>query len=63
MSMTELMPAERHCAENDQAGSSGAAKRLRQLDVLRGVAILLVLGHHAPLDPEQAGRLRWLAFF
>lgn len=29
--------------------------RIAQLDVLRGVAILLVLGAHSPLHPDQAG--------
>jgi peptidoglycan/LPS O-acetylase OafA/YrhL len=35
--------------------------RLIQLDILRGVAVLLVLGFHAPLPPETAHLLRPLA--
>lgn len=36
--------------------------RMIQLDVLRGVAILLVIGHHEILSHEnQAGSLKWLA--
>src|SRR5438046_8067275 len=30
-------------------------KRLRQLDILRGVAVLLVIGHHVILQPEESG--------
>ena len=35
--------------------------RLIQLDVLRGFAILLVLGSHMPLAPSEAGRLQEVA--
>src|SRR5258706_313269 len=31
------------------------SKRLRQLDILRGVAVLLVIGHHVILQPEESG--------
>ncbi|MBU0611515.1 MAG: acyltransferase, partial [Armatimonadetes bacterium] len=46
----------------EQAAPSGvrpasAAPRLAQLDVLRAVAIFLVIGHHAAVDREQAGVL------
>jgi peptidoglycan/LPS O-acetylase OafA/YrhL len=40
---------------------STAARRLRELDVLRGIAVLLVVGHHCPLPaPEVAAPLRVL---
>ena len=35
--------------------------RLPQLDLLRGVAILLVLGHHGAVLPDKAGMLRPVA--
>jgi peptidoglycan/LPS O-acetylase OafA/YrhL len=34
---------------------SESKKRLRQLDILRGVAVLLVIGHHVILQPEESG--------
>lgn len=39
------------------------AKRNHQIDFLRGVAILLVLGRHVPVLSDQAGRLSPLAWF
>ena len=41
--------------------SSNRAARIPQLDFIRGVAILLVLGRHAPLLPSEAGRLQLFA--
>jgi peptidoglycan/LPS O-acetylase OafA/YrhL len=35
--------------------------RIKQLDILRAVAILLVLGRHPVVDPESAGSLRAVA--
>src|SRR5258708_6096278 len=43
-----------------RSGPSGKA-RMVQLDVLRGIAILLVLGRHAPISSHHAGLLRPLA--
>ena len=43
------------------SGRSVAAVRLVQLDFLRGVAILLVLGRHPSFEPANAGRLRGFA--
>jgi peptidoglycan/LPS O-acetylase OafA/YrhL len=34
---------------------SESKKRLRQLDILRGIAVLLVIGHHVILQPEESG--------
>ncbi len=36
------------------SGSSGA-RRIQQLDVLRGVAVLMVMGYHFPWHPNRAG--------
>lgn len=38
-------------------------QRLLQLDVLRGIAILLVLGHHPPVSGQQAGLFTPLAYW
>ena len=38
--------------------ANGGASRVIQLDVLRGIAILLVLGAHSVLTPADGGHLR-----
>ena len=40
---------------------AGTAKRVMQLDVLRGVAVLLVMGRHAAVSPYDAGLLKYPA--
>jgi peptidoglycan/LPS O-acetylase OafA/YrhL len=45
-------------APADAAAPAPRKPRLAQLDILRGVAILLVLGHHCVVQPDQAGVLR-----
>ena len=41
--------------------SLAKSKRLLQLDILRGVAVLLVLGAHSVIEPEYAGALEPVA--
>jgi peptidoglycan/LPS O-acetylase OafA/YrhL len=44
-------------------GLASNRSRIPQLDVLRGIAILLVLGHHTSAEWQQCGILGFLAYF
>lgn len=46
-----------------QVAAPAAAPRVLELDILRGVAILLVLGIHSPGTRGESGRLRPLDIF
>lgn len=41
----------------ERASGGSSIVRLTQLDFLRGIAILLVLGRHSPIYPAEAGKL------
>jgi peptidoglycan/LPS O-acetylase OafA/YrhL len=45
-----------------RVSNSNQAERLPQLDFLRGIAILLVMGRHQPVYPSEAGS-SWFRFF
>lgn len=55
------MDTRRLAGRDNPAGSTSS--RLIELDILRGVAILLVLGAHPVFEPQYAGRLRPLGAF
>ena len=58
---TSPLPGPSGVASASAASLSASGKRVLQLDVLRGVAILLVLGRHPAIMPDGAGLLKPLA--
>lgn len=55
--LPDTVAAERFFAASGERAESASDVRLPQLDVLRTVAVLLVIGHHRVIEPQDAGLL------